>query len=177
MADSQAKWYIIHTYSGYEKMVQDNLFKMIESNKLGDYIFDIVVPMEDDVVDKPDGKKKVIQRKKFPGYVFLKMIYSNHIWFLVTNTRGVTGFVGPAGHPQALTADEIRRNGLERMELEDIGIEQGDTVKVISGAFTDFIGTVESISAEKQKVQVSVSMFGRNTPVELDFCQIEKLQG
>ena len=177
MADNtQAKWYIIHTYSGYEKMVQVNLQKLVENNNLGDYIFDIVVPMEDDVVEKPDGKKKAIQRKRFPSYVFLKMIYSNHIWFLVTNTRGVTGFVGPAGRPQALSADEIRRIGLENLTLEDIGIEVGDTVKVISGAFTDFVGEVKSIDVDKQKMQVSVSMFGRETPVELGFNEVEKLK-
>ena len=177
MADNtQAKWYIIHTYSGYEKMVQVNLQKLVENNNLGDYIFDIVVPMEDDVVEKPDGKKKAIQRKRFPSYVFLKMIYSNHIWFLVTNTRGVTGFVGPAGRPQALSADEIRRIGLENLTLEDIVIEVGDTVKVISGAFTDFVGEVKSIDVDKQKMQVSVSMFGRETPVELGFNEVEKLK-
>ena len=175
MADNtQAKWYIIHTYSGYEKMVQVNLQKLVENNNLGDFIFDIVVPMEDDVVEKPDGKKKAIQRKRFPSYVFLKMIYSNHIWFLVTNTRGVTGFVGPAGRPQPLSTDEIRRIGLENLTLEDIGIEVGDTVKVISGAFTDFVGEVKAIDVDKQKMQVSVSMFGRETPVELAFNEVEK---
>ena len=177
MADNtQAKWYIIHTYSGYEKMVQVNLQKLVENNNLGDFIFDIVVPMEDDVVEKPDGKKKAIQRKRFPSYVFLKMIYSNHIWFLVTNTRGVTGFVGPAGRPQPLSTDEIRRIGLENLTLEDIGIEVGDTVKVISGAFTDFVGEVKAIDVDKQKMQVSVSMFGRETPVELAFNEVEKFQ-
>ena len=177
MADNtQAKWYIIHTYSGYEKMVQVNLQKLVENNNLGDFIFDIVVPMEDDVVEKPDGKKKAIQRKRFPSYVFLKMIYSNHIWFLVTNTRGVTGFVGPAGRPQPLSTDEIRRIGLENLTLEDIGIEVGDTVKVISGAFTDFVGEVKAIDVDKQKMQVSVSMFGRETPVELAFNEVEKFK-
>lgn len=177
MADNtQAKWYIIHTYSGYEKMVQVNLQKLVENNNLGDFIFDIVVPMEDDVVEKADGKKKAIQRKRFPSYVFLKMIYSNHIWFLVTNTRGVTGFVGPAGRPQPLSTDEIRRIGLENLTLEDIGIEVGDTVKVISGAFTDFVGEVKAIDVDKQKMQVSVSMFGRETPVELAFNEVEKFK-
>ena len=104
------------------------------------------------------------------------MIYSNHIWFLVTNTRGVTGFVGPAGRPQPLSTDEIRRIGLENLTLEDIGIEVGDTVKVISGAFTDFVGEVKAIDVDKQKMQVSVSMFGRETPVELAFNEVEKFK-
>ena len=172
--NEEPKWYILHTYSGYEAMVKDSLEKLIENNNLGDFIFDIVVPMEDDVVETADGKKKAIQRKRFPSYVFLKMIYSNHIWFLVTNTRGVTGFVGPAGRPQPLSTDEIRRIGLENLTLEDIGIEVGDTVKVISGAFTDFVGEVKAIDVDKQKMQVSVSMFGRETPVELAFNEVEK---
>ena len=90
-----AKWYVIHTYSGYENMVRENIFKMVENNNLGDFIFDVIIPMDDDVVER-NGKKKFIQRKRFPGYVFLKMIYTNSIWYMVTNTRGVTGFVGPA---------------------------------------------------------------------------------
>ena len=170
----QAQWYVIHTYSGYEAMVETNLHNMVENNNLQDYIFEIKVPVEDEVVEK-NGKRKVVQRKKFPSYVFIKMIYTNHIWFMVTNTRGVTGFVGPAGRPLPLRDDEVKRMGLEVIEFEDLDIKAGDSVGVISGALENFDGVIESISAERQKVKVVISMFGRDTPVELDFSQVEKL--
>lgn len=170
----QAQWYVIHTYSGYEAMVETNLHNMVENNNLQDHIFEIKVPVEDEVVEK-NGKRKVVQRKKFPSYVFIKMIYTNHIWFMVTNTRGVTGFVGPAGRPLPLRDDEVKRMGLEVIEFEDLDIKAGDSVRVISGALENFDGVIESISAERQKVKVVISMFGRDTPVELDFSQVEKL--
>ncbi|MFR5833457.1 MAG: transcription termination/antitermination protein NusG [Acutalibacteraceae bacterium] len=170
----QAQWYVIHTYSGYEAMVESNLHNMVENNSLQDYIFEVKIPMEDDVVEK-NGKRKVVQRKKFPSYVFIKMIYTNHIWFMVTNTRGVTGFVGPAGRPLPLRDDEVKRMGLEAIDFEDLDIKVGDHVRVISGALENFDGVIESISAERQKVKVVISMFGRDTPVELDFSQVEKL--
>ena len=168
------QWYVIHTYSGYEAMVENNLHNMVENNSLQDWIVEVKVPVEDDVVEK-NGKRKVVQRKKFPSYVFIKMIYSNHIWFMVTNTRGVTGFVGPAGRPLPLRDDEVKRLGLEVIEFEDLDIKPGDNVRVISGALENFDGVIESISAERQKVKVIISMFGRDTPVELDFSQVEKL--
>lgn len=170
----QAKWYVIHTYATYENMVETNLHKMIDNNNLGEEIFDIVIPVEDDIVER-NGKKKVIQRKKFPGYVFLKMIYTNHVWYMVTNTRGVTGFVGPQGHPLPLTPEEVKRMGLEIIKLEDFDIAVGDQIKVINGALDGFMGEVTNISAEKQTVKVNVSMFGRLTPVELEFSQVEKI--
>ena len=170
----QAQWYVIHTYSGYEAMVESNLHNMVENNSLQDYIFEVKIPMEDDVVEK-NGKRKVVQRKKFPSYVFIKMIYTNHIWCMVTNTRGVTGFVGPAGRPLPLRDDEVKRMGLEAIDFEDLDIKVGDHVRVISGALENFDGVIESISAERQKVKVVISMFGRDTPVELDFSQVEKL--
>ena len=168
------QWYVIHTYSGYESMVENNLHNMVENNGLQDWIFEVKVPVEDDIVEK-NGKRKVVQRKKFPSYVFIKMIYSNHIWFMVTNTRGVTGFVGPAGRPLPLRDDEVKRLGLEVIEFEDLDIKPGDNVRVISGALENFDGVIESISAERQKVKVIISMFGRDTPVVLDFSQVEKL--
>ena len=168
------QWYVIHTYSGYEAMVENNLHNMVENNSLQDWIFEVKVPVEDDVVEK-NGKRKVVQRKKFPSYVFIKMIYSNHIWFMVTNTRGVTGFVGPAGRPLPLRDDEVKRLGLEVIDFEDLDIKPGDNVRVISGALENFDGVIDSISAERQKVKVIISMFGRDTPVELDFSQVEKL--
>lgn len=170
----QPQWYVIHTYSGYEGMVENNLHNMVENNSLQDYIFEVKVPVEDEIVEK-NGKKKTVQRKKFPSYVFIKMIYTSHIWFMVTNTRGVTGFVGPAGRPLPLREDEVKRMGLEIIDIEDFDIKVGDDVRVINGALENFIGIVESISAERQKVKVIVAMFGRQTPVELDFAQVEKL--
>ena len=116
-----------------------------------------------------------MQRKKFPSYVFIKMIYTSHIWFMVTNTRGVTGFVGPAGRPLPLRDDEVKRLGLEAIDFEDLDIKVGDNVRVISGALENFDGVIDSSSAERQKVKVIISMFGRDTPVELDFSQVEKL--
>ncbi|MDD4840236.1 MAG: transcription termination/antitermination protein NusG [Clostridia bacterium] len=174
MDNNEPKWYVIHTYSGYEGMVEDNLHNMVENNNLQTLITDVKVPVVDEIVEKA-GKRKVVQRKKFPSYVFIKMIYTNHIWFMVTNTRGVTGFVGPAGRPLPLTPEEVKRMGLEVIDIEDFDIKVSDNVRVITGALESFIGVVESISAERQKVKVIVSMFGRQTPVELDFSQVEKL--
>lgn len=170
----QPKWYVVHTYSGYENSVETDLHNMVENNSLQDYIFDIKIPVEDDIVER-NGKKKAIQRKKFPSYVFIKMIYTNHIWFMVTRARGVTSFVGSAGRPVPLTDEEVRRIGLETITYEDFNIKEGDNVRIINGALENFIGVVDSISAERQKVKVIVSMFGRQTPVELDFAQVEKL--
>lgn len=174
MEDNELKWYVLHTYSGYENMVQENLKKMVDNNNLQDFVTEVVVPIEDDIVEK-NGKKKVVQRKKFPSYVFIKMVYTNHIWYMVTNTRGVTGFVGPSGRPLPLTNDEVKRMGLEVFDVSDIDVAVGDKVKIISGALENFIGEVKEVSAERQKVRVIVSMFGRMTPVELEFAQIEKL--
>jgi transcriptional antiterminator NusG len=168
------RWYIIHVYSGYEAKVRDNILKMIENNNLQDFIFEVSFPIQEDIVEK-NGKRKVVERKKFPGYVFIKMIYTDHIWYMVANTRGVTGFVGPQGKAQPLTFDEIKRMGLEKISSEDFDIAEGDNVRVISGALETFLGIVESVSVEKQKVKVVVQMFGRQTPVELDFGQIEKI--
>ncbi len=172
--NEQPKWYILHTYSGHEQKVERDLRAMVENNNLKDLILDIKVPMEDEVVEK-DGKRKVVQRKKFPTYICIKMIYTNHVWFMVTSTDGVTGFVGPKGRPLPLRDDEVKRMGLEVVTLEDFDIKVGDQVRVINGALEGFIGDVDSISAERQKVRVVVAMFGRQTPVELDFAQVEKI--
>ena len=153
-------------------MVEENLHNMIENNNLQDYIVDVKIPVEEEFNEK---KKKVVQKKKFPNYVFIKMIYTNDIWFRVTGTRGVTGFVGPKGRPLPLLPDEVKRMGLEVIDVEDFDIKVGDSVKVVSGPLEGFIGVVEEISGEKQKVKVTVQMFGRETPVELDFSQVEKL--
>ncbi|HRR89509.1 MAG TPA: transcription termination/antitermination protein NusG [Eubacteriales bacterium] len=174
MDNNEAMWYVLHTYSGYEGIVEDNLRNMVENNNLQNYIFEVKVPVEDDVIEK-NGKKKVVQRRKFPSYVFIKMIYTSRIWYYVTQTRGVTGFVGPGGRPQPLDADEVKRMGLEIIDVADFNIKVGDNVQIVSGPLEKFVGVVESISGERQKVKVIVSMFGRQTPVELDFSQVERM--
>ncbi len=170
----QALWYVLHTTSGHESVAERNLNNMIENNSLQDLIFEVKVPVVDEIVEK-DGKRKVVQRKKYPSYIFIKMIYEDKIWHMITQTRGVTGFVGPAGRPLPLREDEVKRNGLEIVDIEDFDIKVDDQVRVISGALEGFIGEVESISIERQKVKVIVSMFGRQTPVELEFSEVEKV--
>ena len=172
--NEEPKWYVLHTFSGYENMVQDNLYKTIESHSLQDYILEVKVPMED-VIEEKNGKKKVVQRKKFPTYVLLKMRYTDDLWHTIVNTRGVTGFVGPAGRPLPLTEDEVRKMRLEeRVESFDIAI--GETVKIISGAMESYTGEVVELNAEAQKAKVKVEMFGgREMDVEVDFIQLEKL--
>jgi transcriptional antiterminator NusG len=174
MANSEnAQWYVLHTYSGYEGMVKDNLEKLIENNNLYDKVLDIQIP-EEQVVEERKGKKKVVKRKMFPSYVFVKLIYDNDMWFLLTNTRGVTGFVGPSGKPMPLTEDEVKRMQLEKVTVA-VNFAVGDTVRVVSGALEGYIGTIDEIDYKTQKAKVNISMFGRQTPVELDFMQFEKI--
>lgn len=170
-----AKWYVIHTYSGYEALVKDNIEKLIENNDLSDVIFDIKIPMEETIEEK-NGKKKVVQRKILPCYVFLKMVYSNDMWFLITNTRGVTGFVGPQGKAIPLGEDEVRKMRLEE-KIENCDLMVGDEVSIVSGPLTSFTGVVVSLNDETQKARVKVSMFGRETDVDLDFIQLDKIKG
>ena len=174
MAVEEAKWYVIHTYSGYEAMVKDSLEKLIENNNLQENIFEIQIPTEETLEEKANGKKKVVERKKFPCYVFLKMIYSNDIWYLVTNTRGVTGFVGPQGRPLPLTAEEVARMGLVKVAVE-VDFAVGDYVQIVSGALESFSGKVVSMNESAQKAMVNVEMFGRATDVEVDFVQVKKI--
>ncbi|HPU21703.1 MAG TPA: transcription termination/antitermination protein NusG [Thermoclostridium caenicola] len=172
MAD-EAKWYVVHTYSGYENKVKANIEKIVENWKMQDYILDVVVPMEEQIEIK-DGKKRATLKKVFPGYVLVKMIMTDESWYVVRNTRGVTGFVGPGSKPVPLSDEEVRMMGVEQVETV-VDYEVGDSVRVIDGPLESFIGTVEEISMDKKKVRVMVSMFGRETPVELDFVQIMKL--
>ncbi len=169
----EAKWYVVHTYSGYENKVKANLEKIVENRNMQEYIIDIVVPMEEQIEIK-DGKKKATLRKVFPGYVLVKMIMSDESWYIVRNTRGVTGFVGPGSKPVPLTDEEVRVMGVEEF-APVVDYEVGDNVRVISGPLENFIGIVEEINMEKKKVRVSVSMFGRETPVELEFVQLQRL--
>ena len=171
--DGVAKWYVVHTYSGHENKVKINIEKLVESRGLQDLVLDIVVPTEDRVELK-NGQRKIKTKKMFPGYVLVKMIVTNESWYLVRNTQGVTGFVGHGSDPVPLTLEEVRRMGIEKVYIE-LDIHVGDTIKVINGPFENFMGVVEEANPEKQTLRARVSMFGRDTPVELDFAQVDKL--
>ncbi len=179
--DPRVQWYVVHTYSGYENKVREDLLRRIESMNMKDYIFQVLVPTEEELEFK-DGKKKTVQRKIYPGYVFVEMILTDRSWAVVRHTANVTGFVGsgnPGAKPVPLPEEEVRRvrqlMGMEaptRVKI-DLGVGQG--VRVIHGPFQDFHGLVEEVNPEKEKVRVLISIFGRETPVELDFSQVEKL--
>ncbi|MBQ7323441.1 MAG: transcription termination/antitermination factor NusG [Clostridia bacterium] len=171
--NEEPKWYILHTYSGYEAMVKDSLEKLIENNNLGDYIVDLKIPMEQ-VVEEKNGKLKVVERKLLPCYVFIKMIYTNQIWYYVTSTRGVTGFCGPQGRPIPMKQEEIRKMKLEAPTVEDI-FQEGDMVSIEDGPLKGFTGTVKAVNQSAQKATVSTTMFGRTTDVEVEFIQIQKM--
>ncbi len=169
----EPRWYVVHTYSGYENKVKTDLEKTVKNRELEDYFFDIVVPMEEQIEIK-DGKRKANLKKVFPGYVLVKMIVTEESWYIVRNTRGVTGFVGSGTDPIPLTNEEIRSMGFETFVVE-INYDVDDSVKILNGALAGFIGTVQEINKEKGKVKVLVSMFGRETPVELELAQVEKV--
>lgn len=171
--ESQAKWYVLHTYSGYEAMVKASLEQLIENNNLQNNIFDLKIPMEQTIEEK-NGKKKVVERKLLPCYVFIKMIYSNQVWYLVTNTRGVTGFVGPQGRPLPLKEEEVRKMQLESVAV-DADFAVGDNVSIDAGPLAGFVGKVKELNDSAQKAKVNVLMFGRNTDVEVEYVQIRKL--
>lgn len=172
--NEEAKWYVLHTFSGYENVAKENLEIVKEKYNLQHRIFDIVIPMEDVVEDK-NGKKKIVSRKVMPGYIMVKMIYGDDIWHAVTRTRGITGFVGPKGRPLHLTDDEIRKMHLEKNTVIDITITENDKVEVLEGALNGFIGTVISVDTENAKCKVMVEMFGRETPVDLTLEQVRKI--
>ena len=169
----EPKWYVVHTYSGYENKVKTDLEKTIKNRELEDFFFNIVVPMEEQVEIK-DGKRKTNLKKVFPGYVLIKMIVTEESWYIVRNTRGVTGFVGSGTDPIPLTDSEIRNMGFDEVPV-NIDYDVNDTVQVVNGPLEGFVGTVQEINKEKQKVKVLVSMFGRETPVELEFSQVQKV--
>ncbi|MBS4201530.1 transcription termination/antitermination protein NusG [Bacillus sp. FJAT-49732] len=176
----EKNWYVVHTYSGYENKVKANLEKRVESMGMQDKIFRVIVP-EDEETDFKNGKKKLVKRKVFPGYVLVEIIMTDDSWYVVRNTPGVTGFVGSSGSgskPTPLLPEEIsfilKRMGLEEKRI-DVQFEQGETVTVKEGPFANFTGKIEDMDQTKGKARVMVNMFGRETPVELDFTQIEKL--
>lgn len=171
--ENKAKWYVAHTYSGYENKVKANIEAAVENRDMQDIIQEVVVPMQEQLEIK-NGKKKLSMKKIFPGYVMIKMIMTDDSWYIVRNTRGVTGFVGPGSKPVPLSESELKSMGIhEKKPVLDISM--GDNIKVISGPFENFIGVVENINFDQNKVKVNISMFGRETPVELGFDQIEKM--
>ncbi|AIM16655.1 MULTISPECIES: transcription termination/antitermination protein NusG [Neobacillus] len=176
----EKNWYVVHTYSGYENKVKANLEKRVESMGMQDKIFRVVVPEEEET-DMKNGKKKVVKRKVFPGYVLVELIMTDDSWYVVRNTPGVTGFVGSAGSgskPSPLLPEEVgailKRMGVEEKRI-DVDFEINETVRVKEGPFADFTGIIEEMDREKGKLKVLVNMFGRDTPVELEFSQIEKI--
>ena len=172
--DGQAKWYVVHTYSGHENKVKVNIEKMVENRGMQDLILSIVVPTED-VVEMKDGQRKIKTRKMFPGYVIIKMVVTNETWYLVRNTQGVTGFVGHGSDPIPLSPDEVARMGIEKVNI-NLDVKVGDTVRVINGPFESFMGEVLEINVDKQVLTVRISMFGRETPVELEVNQVDRIQ-
>ncbi|MGG7079639.1 transcription termination/antitermination protein NusG [Clostridium sardiniense] len=168
-----ARWYVVHTYSGYENKVKVNIEKVVENRHLESLIHDIQIPMEE-VIEEKDGKQKVSLKKKFPGYVIVKMLMTDESWYVVRNTRGVTGFVGPGSKPVPLTDYEIESMGVVELPRET-DLEVGESIRVISGPLREFVATIQEINLEKQKIKALVDMFGRETLAELDFNQVEKL--
>lgn len=195
MSVQEAKWYVVHTYSGYENKVKEDLEKSVENAGLQDIILEVKYPTEETIEILPNGKRKVTQRKVFPGYVMVKMlvdvmekerpaeqgggksidlVMNPRAWYVVRNTRGVTGFVGPGSKPVPLSDEEVTSMGVERIPIM-LNIEVGETVRVINGPLENFTGRVESLDVERQKIKLTVSMFGRETPVELDFVQVQRI--
>ncbi len=170
----EAKWFVVHTYSGYENKVKANIEKSVENRGFQDLIQAVEVPLED-VIEEKNGEKKAVKRKVFPGYVVIKMVMTDESWYVVRNTRGVTGFVGPGSKPVPLSDEEVERMGVEKVRPADIGISLGDHVSVKSGPLEGFSGTVEEIDEARRKLVVRVSMFGRETPVEVDYNQVEQM--
>ena len=168
-----AKWYVVHTYSGYENKVKANIEKTVENRNLHDQILEVIVPLET-VVEIKDGSKKAAQKKMFPGYVLVKMVMNDDSWYVVRNTRGVTGFVGPGSKPVPLTDAEMASLGIQREEVV-MDYEEGDTVQVIAGAWADTVGVIQSINMQKQSLTINVELFGRETPVEIGFAEVKKM--
>ena len=170
----EPRWYVLHTFTGYEAMAVDNLNKCIVKNNLQDYIMEVKVPMETVIEEDKHGKKKAVERKLFPCYILIKMRYTDSLWHTIVNSRGVTGFVGPQGRPLPLTDEEVKKMHLEPVVV-DIKVEAGNKVKLTNGALEGQIGTVISVDEDNRKCKVEVEMFGRATPVDVDLADIELL--
>ena len=172
--NEEAKWYIVHTYSGYENKVKANIEKSVENRGIEHLILDVQVPLEDVVEDK-DGAQKVVKRKIFPGYVIINMIMNDESWYVVRNTRGVTGFVGPGSKPVPLLDEEVEKLGFANIRMENIDISVGDHVNIKQGPMEGFSGKVAEVNNATRKITVMVSMFGRETPVEVEYSQVALL--
>ena len=171
----EPKWYVAHTFSGYENKVASNILTVVENRNLHDLIYEVAIPTETVKELKSDGTEKEYQRKLMPGYVFVKMIMTDDSWYVVRNTRGCTGFVGPEGEPQPLTDEEVSNNALERVSVK-VNYEVGDLVNVVDGPLEGFSGTVDEIDVDNNSVKVTVSMFGRENQVEFELDQLEKVE-
>ena len=172
MAD--AHWYVVHTYSGYENKVKVDIEKTIENRNLQDQILEVSVPMLP-VVEMKNGVEKQADKKMFPGYVLIKMVMNDDTWYVVRNTRGVTGFVGPGSKPVPLTEEEIESMGFQKQQEVAVDFEDGDLHVVTTGAWKDTVGAIKSINEAKKSITISVEMFGRETPVELNFTEVKKM--
>ena len=170
---SEAKWYVVHTYSGYENKVKANIDKTIENRHLEEQILEVRVPMQE-VVEAKNGSQKVSMKKMFPGYVMIHMIMNDDTWYVVRNTRGVTGFVGPGSKPVPLTDAEIDSLGIMDAEVV-VNYEVGETIVVVSGAWKDTVGMIREVNSQKQTLTISVELFGRETPVEIHFSEVKKM--
>lgn len=171
---AEANWYVVHTYSGYENKVKANIDKIIENRHLEEEILEVRVPMQD-VVEIKNGAKKTVQKKMFPGYVMINMVMNDDTWYVVRNTRGVTGFVGPGSKPVPLTEAEMKPLGI-RMETISVEFAEGDTIAVVDGVWKDTVGLVQKIDINKQTVTINVELFGRETPVEINFAEVRRMQ-
>lgn len=169
----EAKWYVLHTFSGYEVVAKTNLEAVVKKYNLEERIFDIIIPMEETIEDR-NGKKKLVSRKVMPCYLLVKMKYGDDLWHNITRTRGITGFVGPKGRPLALTQEEIRKLHLEKVTV-NVDVKPNDKVEVVDGPLNTFVGMVLSVDTNAKKCRVNVEMFGRETPVDLEFSQIRKI--
>ena len=170
---AEANWFVVHTYSGYENKVKANIEKTIENRNLQEEILEVRVPMQD-VVEMKNGARKTVQKKMFPGYVLINMIMNDETWYVVRNTRGVTGFVGPGSKPVPLTEAEMKPLGI-RVDNVSIDFGEGDTIVVVAGVWKDTVGVVQRLDMGKQTAMITVEMFGRETPVEISFAEVRKL--
>ena len=170
---SEAKWYVVHTYSGYENKVKANIDKTIENRHLEEQILEVRVPMQE-VVELKNGIQKASQKKMFPGYVLIHMIMNDDTWYVVRNTRGVTGFVGPGSKPVPLTDEEMIPLGIKQENVV-VDFVEGESIKVVSGAWADTVGVIQSLNVQKQSLTINVELFGRETPVEISFADVKKL--
>ena len=171
---AEANWYVVHTYSGYENKVKANIEKTIENRHLEDEILEVRVPLQD-VVEMKNGARRVVQKKLFPGYVLINMVMNDDTWYVVRNTRGVTGFVGPGSKPVPLTEAEMKPLGIQT-ENVTIDFGEGDMIVVVAGAWKDTVGVVQKIDYSKQTATINVELFGRETPVEISFAEVRKSQ-